>query len=235
MATDRAAVLSVPVAAALLLWPALWNGYPIVFTDTGTYLSQAIHLYAGWDRPVFYSLFMLPLHATVTTWPVVAVQALLTAWVLRLVCRALAPGLPEAAFVTAIAALSLGTWLPWIVGELMPDLFTPLLVLVLCVLALVPERMTRREQIVLAGLATVMIASQLSSLPLACALAGMLLVIRTAADPRRRAGRPLSRGIAHPAPQVVDGRHQAGHDAGNDCVRHPAHSAPAASAGPNRP
>ena len=29
----------------------MWNGYPIVFADTGTYLSQAIHQYAGWDRP----------------------------------------------------------------------------------------------------------------------------------------------------------------------------------------
>ena len=48
----------------MLLWPAVWNGYPIVFADTGTYLAQAIHRFAGWDRPVFYSMFMLPLHAT---------------------------------------------------------------------------------------------------------------------------------------------------------------------------
>lgn len=54
-----------PLAAGLLLWPAVWNGYPIIFADTGTYLSQAIHRYLGWDRPPFYSLFMLPLHLTV--------------------------------------------------------------------------------------------------------------------------------------------------------------------------
>ena len=45
-----------------MLWPPLWNGYPLVFADTGTYLSQAIDHYAGWDRPVFYSFFLLPLH-----------------------------------------------------------------------------------------------------------------------------------------------------------------------------
>jgi hypothetical protein len=205
MATDRAAVLSVPVAAALLLWPALWNGYPIVFADTGTYLSQAIHRYAGWDRPVFYSLFMVPLHATVTTWPVVAVQALLAAWVLRLACRVLAPGLPEAIYLAAMAALSVGTWLPWLVCALMPDVFTPLLVLVLCMLALVPERIKHRERTALAGLATIMIASQLSSLPLACALAGALLVIRTAAGPRQRPhGRPSGpRDAPPPRPDVT--------------------------------
>jgi hypothetical protein len=44
------------LAAILLLWPAFWNGYPLVFADTGTYLSQAIEHYAGWDRPIFYRL-----------------------------------------------------------------------------------------------------------------------------------------------------------------------------------
>ena len=87
MATDRTAFVIVPAAAALLLWPAVWNGYPIVFADTGTYLGQAIHRFAGWDRPVFYSWFMLPLHAMVTLWPVIVVQAVLTALILRLVQR----------------------------------------------------------------------------------------------------------------------------------------------------
>jgi hypothetical protein len=170
MATDRTARFAVPAAAALLLWPALWNGYPIVFADTGTYLSQAIHRYAGWDRPVFYSLFMLPLHATVTVWPVIAAQALLASRVLWLVCRVLLPGLSGAVFLAGAAVLAVTTWLPWIVSELMPDLFTPLLVLVLGLLALVPDWLARWERLVLAGLATFMIATQQSSLPLACAL-----------------------------------------------------------------
>jgi hypothetical protein len=27
-----------PLCVVCLIWPALWNGYPIVFADTGTYL-----------------------------------------------------------------------------------------------------------------------------------------------------------------------------------------------------
>lgn len=201
MATDRAAVLSVPAAAAMLLWPALWNGYPIVFADTGTYLSQAIHRYAGWDRPVFYSFFMLPLHATVTTWPVIVVQALLAAWVLRLACRALAPGLSETVFLALVAAVSLGTWLPWLACTLMPDVFTPLLVLALCLLALVPERLRRWERVTLAGLASFMIACQLSSLPLAATLAGLLLVLRRVVPPWRPVT-TAGRNPGHPPPTV---------------------------------
>jgi hypothetical protein len=179
MATDRSALLTIPAAAALLLWPAVWNGYPIVFADTGTYLSQAIHLYAGWDRPVFYSLFMLPLHLTVTLWPVVVVQALLASWVLWLVCRVLS-GVSGIAFVAGAGVLSVCTWLPWTVSELMPDLFTPLLVLVTCLLAWLPERLSRLEHVLLAGLAAFMVASQQSSLPLACVLGALLLACRHA-------------------------------------------------------
>lgn len=177
MATDRPAVFAVPAAAALLLWPALWNGFPIVFADTGTYLSQAIHRYAGWDRPVFYSFFILPLHATVTLWPVVVVQALLAAWVLWLVCRVLIARPSRRAFLGGVAVLSIGSWLPWIVGEIMPDLLTPLLILVVCLLSCVPERLSRGERTGLLGLAAFMIASQQSSLPLACVLLTSLAIL----------------------------------------------------------
>ncbi len=170
-------LIAILLAAALLLWPAVWNGYPIVFADTGTYLSQAIHRYAGWDRPIFYSLFMLPLHATTTVWPVVVTQALIAAYVLHLVCRVLLPALPAWIFVTGMAVVSVITWLPWLVSELTPDLFTPLLVLLLAVLAWTPERISRAEQVGLVALAAGMIASQLSSLPLSCGLlAGLVLL-----------------------------------------------------------
>jgi hypothetical protein len=189
MAADRTGFLGVPAAAALLLWPAIWNGYPIVFADTGTYLSQAIHHYAGWDRPVFYSLFMLPLHATVTVWPVIVVQAVLTAWILWRVCRALLPRVSFMAFVGGTAVLALGTWLPWIVSELMPDIFTPLLVLSLCLLVWVPELLSRYERFGMIFLAAFMIASQQSSVPLACLLMAILAACREAAMRRGRSGR----------------------------------------------
>ncbi len=179
-----------PAAAALLLWPALWNHYPIVFADTGTYLSQAAHRYAGWDRPVFYSLFMLALHWMVTVWPVVIAQALLTAWILRLVCRSLLPGLKPLVFIGGVGLLAVGTWLPWTVSELMPDVFTPLLVLVICLMAVVPERLSARERIVLTALAAFMIASQQSSLPLAFGLIAVLWLVARSLS--RRGGRLLA-------------------------------------------
>ena len=177
MAADRTAGFAIPAAAALLLWPAVWNRYPIVFADTGTYLSQAIHRSPGWDRPVFYSLFMLPLHLTITVWPVVAVQALLAAWVLWLVCRVLLARVSRIGFVAGVAVLTLCTWWPWLVSELMPDLFTPLLVLAIGLLVWTPDRLSPAERWCLVFLAAFMIATQQSSLLLAGLLLGMLAAI----------------------------------------------------------
>jgi hypothetical protein len=189
MGPDRNGLVTIPLAAALLLWPAVWNGYPIVFADTGTYLAQAIHHYAGWDRPIFYSLFMFPLHATVTLWPVVIVQALIAAWVLHLVCRMLVPARPAAVFFGGVTVLSFATWLPWLVSELMPDLFTPLLVLLLVVLAWLPERVSYSEQLLLVSLTAFMIASQQSSLPLAgVLLSGLALLAWWRGTPSSAAG-----------------------------------------------
>jgi hypothetical protein len=176
MRTDGRAANSVIItlSAAGLLWPALWNGYPLVFADTGTYLSQAIERYLGWDRPIFYSLFMFPLHKTVTTWPVIMAQALLVVHTLHLARRTLLPTVPAWWLLPCVGFLSLATALPWFASQLVPDVFTSLLVIVLALLLLVPERLSRSEQAWLVIFAAFMIAAHQSHLPLAL---GMLLVL----------------------------------------------------------
>lgn len=179
MATERSsAVAPILLAAASLLWPALWNGYPLVFSDTGTYLSQAIERYAGWDRPLFYSFFLLPLHLTITTWPVIAVQALLTVYTLHLVRRALWPDASPWWLLPIVLLLAVTTSLPWFVAQLMPDVFTGLLVLALALLIFRPECLSIRERLFLAAFAAFMIAAHLSHVLLAFALLLVLLPTR---------------------------------------------------------
>ena len=173
------------VAAACLLWPAFWNGYPIVFADTGTYLSQAIHRYLGWDRPAFYSMMMLPLHLTLTTWPVVCVQAVLACLVLRTVMRVVAPGRSRWWLVALAVFLAAMTWFPWIVSELMPDLFTPLVVLTLSLLLFAKDRLSRPAQWAVIFGSAFMIATQQSSVALA---AGLIVLLWPIAAWLRAAG-----------------------------------------------
>ena len=190
MATEgrQATVVPILLSAALLLWPALRNGYPLVFADTGTYLSQAIEHYLGWDRPVFYSLFLLPLHLKLTTWSVIAAQSLLVVHTLHLVRRVLLPAYTAWWLLPGVAFLSIATALPWFASQLVPDIFTSLLVLVLALLVLVPERLSRWERAWLVVFGVFMIAAHQSHVAMALGLLVALLPLR------RRLGAATSLG-----------------------------------------
>jgi hypothetical protein len=173
-----------------LIWPALWNGYPIVFADTGTYLSQAMRGHLGWDRPVFYSLFIYPLHLGLTTWPVILVQSCLTVYVLDLTRRAF--GISHVWLLALIPFLAVTTSLPWIASELMPDLLTPLLILLLTLLVFAAPRFRVWERVTMTALASFMIAAAQSSVPLAVALLGVGIPLRWLAG-RLHEGPPVPR------------------------------------------
>jgi hypothetical protein len=193
--------LTLAACMLCMAWPALWNGYPIAFADTGTYLSQAMHHYLGWDRPVFYSLAIDGLHLGLTTWPVIVAQAAVAVLVLDQTRRAM--GVPRGWLPPLIVFLALTTWLPWLASELMPDLFTPLLVLLLSVLVFAPSPPAeetarpslwarwRRPALVL--LAAFMIATQQSSVPLSISLLSLMLPLRLIIDFRLRAAARLTR------------------------------------------
>jgi len=180
-----------PLAAGvpLLLWPALLNGYPIVFSDTGTYLSQAIHRYAGWDRPVFYSVFMYGLHLTLTTWPVVLAQAVAAVWMLDRARAVFFPAVPRAWLAAVLAVLCLVTGMPWLASRLMPDLFTPLLVLAVAMLVLVPERLGRWDRLAVFVAALGMTLLHQSHVPLLLGLLALLAPCRRWLGARARLGR----------------------------------------------
>ena len=168
------------LSVTCLVWPALWNGYPIVFADTGTYLSQATHHYLGWDRPVFYSMFMWPLHLGLSTWPVILVQSCLTVFVLDQTRRAF--GLPIGWLLGVTVFLAIATWLPWTVAELMPDLFTPLLILLLARLVFAGSLLRLRDRVAITVLAAFLIATQQSSVPLALGFLAVVIPLRRFVD-----------------------------------------------------
>ena len=166
------------LGAFLLLWPAFWNVYPLVFSDTGTYLTQAIHRYLGWDRPVFYSLFLYPLHLQQTLWPPVIAQAVLAAWLLDLLRRVLLPDSSPWAVLLLAAILAVLTALPFVASQLMPDVFTSLLVIAVSLTILTPERLSHAQARLLLPITTFMIVAHQSHVALTGALLLCLLPLR---------------------------------------------------------
>lgn len=119
----------------LLLLPAMYNRFPLIFPDTPTYLSVAYGEYWNVDRSGFYGLLFKPLlswaEPVAGLWIVVTVQALLIAAVLLLTIRRIRPTGSAAGALVVILPVALLTALPWHAGQLMPDAMTGILVLVI--------------------------------------------------------------------------------------------------------
>jgi hypothetical protein len=111
----------------MLLAPALWNGYPLLQSDTGGYLAR---WYEGYLVPSRSTVFGLYLHYGEPTyfWLNLAIQALATMWTLQMTLRVFGLAKPWRLFSLCLA-LSLTTALPWLAGMLLTDIFAGLSVL----------------------------------------------------------------------------------------------------------
>jgi hypothetical protein len=125
------------LASVLLLSaPALYNGYPLVESDTGTYVESAFVLRVPPDRPIGYSLFLDAASWRWSLWPVVFVQALLVVLLLPRVLRVLGVEPAPGRLVGLTLLLALTTPLPWYTSQVMPDVFTGIGVLLVTLIAL---------------------------------------------------------------------------------------------------
>jgi len=153
------------IMAALFLLPALDNGFPLVFPDTGAYLGGGGLTHIPQSRPIYYAWFTrafdLPIlvHSPTSQtpwhlkgwspWPSVLVQSLITAWMIWRFASAVF-GLNTASRLLFLAVLlTLGTSLPWFVGQIMPDVFTPLMILALALHFFTQDMLSRPSSIVL--------------------------------------------------------------------------------------
>ena len=203
--------MSAVVAGALLmLWPAILNGYPLLYPDSISYLGDGrplarillLHGPKGYlaMRSEFYSLGILPFHWNGTAWLIVALHALLTSYVIWLVVRSLAArcsARPVALqFLVLVGLLSLTTSLGWYVCFIMPDILGPVLYLSIYLLVFAREALSARERWVVAAIACWAMASHSTHLMLAvgvCILLGFLLLLRW--PPMHRRGRGVA-GVA---------------------------------------
>lgn len=192
-------LLCLAFSIAILLAPALWNGFAIVFFDTGGYIARVLEMSLAPGRSIFYGFF---LWATSFAWwsfwgPVLA-QALLTLWVIRLVLRC--HDLPAGPLATAAfcAGLGLSTGISWYTSQLMPDVLVPLVVLAFWLLGFRWQKLGGGERAGLAALALLGLLSHMSCIALALGLVAVTLMASVIL-PRRG----LSLPVFIPAPVMV--------------------------------
>ena len=139
-----------------------------MWPDTGGYLAPVNIVF----RSMFYSLAIYPFHLTGSLWPVIFLQSLLTAYLVRLLLREVFGLKSRAGFLNVIALLCIFTSLPWYTGFLMPDIFTPILVMGLFLMAFCFDRLNRGEQCYVAGVTLVSAVVHNSHTPV---LVGLLI------------------------------------------------------------
>lgn len=138
------------VLIAIMLAPAIWNGFPFVYADTGGYLQRPFEATLELGRSALYGAF-LAAGIAADFWPNVIVQALLCGWLISLVLRAVGRRGPWVTLI-AVTALCIGTSLPWYAGDLEPDIFVPLAVLAFYLLGFASSQLRAWE---IAGLLAV--------------------------------------------------------------------------------
>ena len=201
---------AVLLGALTLAWPAFYNGFPLLYPDSMTYLddgrivARAVFLRQFSDyygmRSFFYSLGILPLHWNVALWPVVAGQCLLAAYVLWLAVRSIAPRQTILAYLVLVLPLSLFTGISWYAALIMPDILGPLLYLSIYLLVFARDSLTRGERLSLYPIAWWAVASHATHLLLA---AGMCVILALLAAAGRRDFRRRIRPVCEVAAIVA--------------------------------
>ncbi|WP_137043912.1 hypothetical protein [Pseudolabrys sp. FHR47] len=172
---------------AAMLAPAIWNGFPIIFPDTGGYFTAPMVQHMANGRSALYGLFLI-LGIPLAFWPPVIAQAALMAWLVVMTLRVNGLGDRPYLALGLVALLCIGTSLPWFAGQLMPDIFFPAAALSLYLLAYADAAVARWERWLLGAVIAFAMASHMAAAGMAVAVvAAMALThIRRLALPRAR-------------------------------------------------
>lgn len=168
-------VASIGMVLALLT-PALWNGFPLIFPDTGGYLDRPIFGTLGMGRSAFYGLFLY-IGIPFAFWVNVVAQAALTVWLIVLTLRAQGLGGRPWLALGIVAMLTVGTSLPWFAGQLMPDILFPAAVLALYLLSFHAGQHATGERFGLAAAIVVAIPSHMAAAGMCVAVIAALWLL----------------------------------------------------------
>ena len=164
----------------LMLAPAFWNGFPLIYYDTGAYVLEGLGGQFIVERSPVYSLFLRFAGAAESLWLIVFIQSALVAFLITQTMRAIVPRLPVVWALFAGVCLVVGTGLPWYVGQVEPDCFTALVVLSLYLVAFHHQSLRPSKTIIVIVAGAFAVAVHPSHLLLAAFLVLVLAALRLA-------------------------------------------------------
>lgn len=131
---ERINPLHIFTAAVILLCISFYNGYPLVYSDTGTYLYSGFEKFIPNDRPIYYGLFVKLFSFKTSLWFTVIVQNLIMAIALFEFFKLLPVRQNNQTFIISTILLTLISPLGWYSNQIMPDFFAPVIALLVFVI-----------------------------------------------------------------------------------------------------
>ncbi len=131
-------LIALGIGTLILSVIGLYNGYPLVYSDTGTYIYSGYDKFIPFDRPITYGLFLKFFSFDCSTWFVIIFQNLITSFVIYEVLKiffAKSRNFNKLYYVI-LFFLVITTGIGWYSNQLMPDFFAPLTILVFYTLML---------------------------------------------------------------------------------------------------
>ncbi|MDO8875614.1 MAG: hypothetical protein Q8M24_24310 [Pseudolabrys sp.] len=146
----------------LLLAPAIWNGFAIIFPDTGGYLDRPILGTLGLGRSALYGAFLylgVPSHF----WLNIVLQSAMTAWLIVLALRTHGLGGRPWLALGIVAFLTVATSMPWFAAQLMPDILFAAAALALHLLIFRDNALAHWERLALAAVIVLAMPSHMAA------------------------------------------------------------------------
>lgn len=158
-----------------LLSFALFNQFPLLYPDTGTYIESAYELYVPPDRLVTYGLWLRLVCQDwnlwwAVFWPAVVLSWLLFEWGSKLFF------VSRTVVLMAIITLSFFTGVSLPVGQLIPDVFSPILIMAIIHLFFISD--SKMEWILCGLLISICMSLHMSNIVLGFLLCVGLVIYR---------------------------------------------------------
>ena len=123
-------IATILVGSFIISWVLWYNGYPLVYSDTGIYIAVAHEHFIPGDRPQTYGEFIAIFGMHKTLWGPILMQTTLLAFVLFDLCMSLTTHKSKQTnYLITCIILAFTSGISFTSSQIMADVFTPILCL----------------------------------------------------------------------------------------------------------
>ena len=166
------------LSVLFLLAPAFWNGFALVFFDSGGYVCRMLEMNLSPGRSFFYGFFLwVGSLGWQSFWGPILLQSIMCVWCICLTFRCISTAIQPHTLVLLCAILTAFTGISWYTSQLMPDVFISFLVLILWLFSFHWLALSGAERIGLSVIALFALLSHMSAMALALGLIMLLTIL----------------------------------------------------------